>query len=288
MSPFILLFIKLQAVVKPHSKLIMHQAKMCSRGETLMEATPQLCLQYYVTLLNLDFGWRQIFSMLTSALKICFEHGQKFLEINNIIGTSKLVKYFPIILFNSIFRVSTMALIFIFFQESSIFIVLCYCFLLFCMFYILLGCYDLRKEKSDRYEMLECIMAFWLSITNLAPSRVARFILLVSTYYNLLVNSTILLTILTICNLDPDTAINPNNSVHWGEQTYGTAWGRLLLVENIFYLNLIVGLRSEMFIDIFSLKYIFPSKIFCPLKIFFPSKIFFFHLKYFLPLNYMF
>ena len=113
-SPVIGLFIKLQAVMKRDNELIQNQKKICSRGECSLEATPQLCLQMYITLFTLSADWKQIFSMITSGLKISFEHTTNFLEIKQLAGGKNLVKYIPVIFFNSFFRVSSIAIIFIF------------------------------------------------------------------------------------------------------------------------------------------------------------------------------
>ena len=100
-SPVIGLFIKLQAVMKRDNELIQNQKKICSRGECSLEATPQLCLQMYITLFTLSADWKQIFSMITSGLKISFEHTTNFLEIKQLAGGKNLVKYIPVIFFNS-------------------------------------------------------------------------------------------------------------------------------------------------------------------------------------------
>ena len=95
-SPVIGLFIKLQAVMKRENELIQNQKKICSRGECSLEATPQLCLQMYITMFTLSADWKQIFSMITSGLKISFEHTTTFLEIKHIVGGKNLLKYLRI------------------------------------------------------------------------------------------------------------------------------------------------------------------------------------------------
>ena len=245
-SPVIGLFIKLQAVMKRDNELIQNQKKICSRGECSLEATPQLCLQMYITLYTLSADWKQIFSMITSGLKISFEHTTNFLDIKQLVGGKNLLKYLPVIFFNSFFRVSSLALIFIFFHLSSIFIILAYCFILFILFFVLLGFFDLRKEKTDRYEMIESMMSGWLSITNLDNTKCAKLILFISTYFNLIINSIILLSVMTKCNANPDTSFNPNDNIHWGDFTYGLTWGEQMLVRNIFYLNLFTLLSISL------------------------------------------
>ena len=64
-SPVIGLFIKLQAVMKRDNELIQN-------------------LQMYITLFTLSADWKQIFSMITSGLKISFEHTTNFLEIEGM------------------------------------------------------------------------------------------------------------------------------------------------------------------------------------------------------------
>ena len=49
-SPAIFILIKLLAAVKTNNKLIVHQNRWCLTGESVLEATPQLCLQLYIAL----------------------------------------------------------------------------------------------------------------------------------------------------------------------------------------------------------------------------------------------
>ena len=94
--------------------------------------------------------------------------------------------------------------------------------------------------------MIESMMSGWLSITNLDNTKCAKLILFISTYFNLIINSIILLSVMIKCNADPETNFNPNNNIHWGDFTYGLTWGEQLLVKNIFYLNLFTLLSISL------------------------------------------
>merc|ERR1711923_664052 len=72
-SPILFLFIKLQAILRPSSKLVQYQNQMCSRGEAMFECTPQLCLQLYILLSTLKPSWATTLSMATSELTLLLD-----------------------------------------------------------------------------------------------------------------------------------------------------------------------------------------------------------------------
>ena len=63
-SPAIFILIKLLAAFKNKNKLIVHQNRWCLTGESVLEATPQLCLQLYIVL-RTDFQKISIFKERT-------------------------------------------------------------------------------------------------------------------------------------------------------------------------------------------------------------------------------
>ena len=79
-SPILLLFIKFQAILRPSSKLVQYQDQICSRGEAMLESTPQLCLQLYILLSTLKPSWAATFSMATSAIALSLPSIEKFLD----------------------------------------------------------------------------------------------------------------------------------------------------------------------------------------------------------------
>merc|ERR1719471_2127875 len=83
LSPLILLMIKIQSVLRPNHEFIKKQAKQASLGESILESTPQYCLQLYIVLKTWEASWSQILSITTSALSLSLANLDKFL-INNI------------------------------------------------------------------------------------------------------------------------------------------------------------------------------------------------------------
>ena len=75
---FIPLF-RIQSVLRPDNLFIRNQAKRFTVAESILESTPQLCLQLYVILLTMDPRPSQIFSMTTSALSLSLANIDKFL-----------------------------------------------------------------------------------------------------------------------------------------------------------------------------------------------------------------
>ena len=47
LSPLIMLMIKIQSVLRPNHEFIKKQAKQASLGESILESTPQYCLQLF-------------------------------------------------------------------------------------------------------------------------------------------------------------------------------------------------------------------------------------------------
>ena len=71
--------VRIQSVLRPDNMFIRVQAKRFTLAESILESTPQLCLQVYVILLTMDPRGSQIFSMATSALSLSLANIDKFL-----------------------------------------------------------------------------------------------------------------------------------------------------------------------------------------------------------------
>ena len=109
LAPFLLLFLKIQALLRPENEFIKQQEKLSSGGEAILEATPQFCLQLYVIMSTWSVSWSQIFSVITSSLTLSLANLDKFLinERNSELGPNmETLKYFPNMCLQSLFRVT--------------------------------------------------------------------------------------------------------------------------------------------------------------------------------------
>ena len=109
LAPFLLLFLKIQTLLRPDNEFIKQQEKLSSGGEAILEATPQFCLQLYIILTSWNASWTQIFSIVTSSLTFSLANLDKFLinERNSELGPNiETLKYFPNMCLQSLFKVN--------------------------------------------------------------------------------------------------------------------------------------------------------------------------------------
>ena len=236
MSPALFLFIKLQTILRPSSKLVKYQNMVCSRGECMYESTPQLCFQLYILLSSLQPSWTASLSMITSALSLSVPNIEKFLHSRGKVDIWNILKYLPIFFFNSIFKVASLSIIFVFFKILSLAF-----FPLHVILNIMFGArmkrnHFLLNETSNDLNQQGCeVLLSCFTITNLQHTRVAGLYRLQNTFLCLLTKSLILITIAAICNIAPDTVTVPSI-------TGDIVWAELPIVQDIFLLNLMVGL----------------------------------------------
>ena len=203
----------------------------------MLESTPQLCLQLYILLSTLKPSWTATFSMATSAIALSLPSIEKFLDSrHNNDEVKKMLVYYPIFLLNSIFKVAALSLIFVFFQIMSLLIFLPIALLNMVIGGQIRGRHFLLNEKSYdlSQQAMEMIMSFF-TLTNLQSTRVAGLYRLRNIYMCFVSKSIILVTIVAICTIDPTGVSIPG-------LTGDTIWANLPIVENIFYLDLAVGL----------------------------------------------
>ena len=75
MSPALLIIYEFLSVLKPENKFIDAQSKLATRGESALETSPQLILQFYNILLSWhDLTFGQQFSIISSFLSLRFVH----------------------------------------------------------------------------------------------------------------------------------------------------------------------------------------------------------------------
>ena len=230
-SPVLFLFIKLMLIIRPENEFIIKQTKMISRGEVILESTPQMCLQLYIIFTTLSASWTQWFSICTSTASIIFSLLDKFMSFNQESEKMKDkikegVKLSLIFLTNALFRILSVVVMFLFFRGVSVFIIAGSVLILFISFFIML-CFNIDGGGGQDQEYF---FLTWLTITNLHNTPAARFYRTLGFYYNLTLNLILLITVLILNSVTDDV---------W---TPGAGyWRDLAIVQESFYLHLTVG-----------------------------------------------
>ena len=118
LSPLIMMLIITLAILRPNSKFIQNQKKVCKFGEATLEATPQLCLQLYIIMKSLTFSWIPIFSIATSALSLPISNVEKYLGTRDLDLklNSEFFKSYIVLFFNSLSRILVNSICFVFFE----------------------------------------------------------------------------------------------------------------------------------------------------------------------------
>ena len=204
---------------------------MISRGEVILESTPQMCLQLYIILTILSASWSQWFSICTSTASIIFSLLDKFMSFNQESEKMKDkikegVKLSLIFLTNALFRILSVVVMFLFFRGVSVFIIAGSVLILVISWFIMM-CFniDVGGGQVQEYWFLT-----WLTITNLHNTPADRFLRTLGFYYNLTLNLILLITVLILNSVTDDV---------W---TPGAGyWRDLAIVQESFYLHLTVG-----------------------------------------------
>jgi len=79
-SPILMVIIHTLAIFRPESKFIQAQKKEVKKGESILEATPQLILQMFVAMRTMHPSWKQQASIITSCLSICIADAESYLD----------------------------------------------------------------------------------------------------------------------------------------------------------------------------------------------------------------
>ena len=206
LSPILLVLIKFFAILKPKNDLIQSQSRYCSIGESIFEASPQLCLQLYVVFNSLSPSWKQMFSIITSSLTLGLPNMEKFLNYPDF-QFKNVVKYFLIFFLDSFFKVASISLITTFFHTYTFLIVFIVIILKMALILILLLIYKLYNEEDLQHQWIECGLLSWLTITNLDNTRAAVILRMVSSYFIFIIYSSLLLTITIMCAINPNIII---------------------------------------------------------------------------------
>jgi len=114
LSPFILIFMKIQDVLKPKSQLVEAQRMHTSKGVSFIKASPKLCLQVYIIIsrINEPISWLVFLTKIISALALSLPDIEQFL-LHRAMEKSILnyAKYGTVFISNNLFRSFSLAFI---------------------------------------------------------------------------------------------------------------------------------------------------------------------------------
>ena len=210
LSPLISLGIYFRAIFR-HNQVFANDYTECKYIESFSETSTQLCLQLYI--LMKTFHYKPSNTLWLNVILGIFSVGipptAKFLHHSRLpYRFFNYIKYYPIFFFNTVFRIFSWSIIFMFFYivrgvlimiASGGFLVLLNCLTMKIFFP------DLRKEKSDRidyrFQVGEMAVQNFLSIPNLRETKAARFCRKFSFYASLIFNIISLLVLLLLNHL---------------------------------------------------------------------------------------
>ena len=177
-SPFIVWFIKFQAIIRPNNPFIQFQNHLCSYAERLLESTPQMILQLLIMLSSYQTSTKQWISIAFSAISLSIQNVDVYFENYSLTLLQKILNS-TTLMSSAIFRVmsfgSYIALFSIFeavagvagyWAVSGFISLLLYLFVLF-------------EEADAVTQLLELTFLGFITMTNLADttaSKLARFI----------------------------------------------------------------------------------------------------------------
>ena len=90
-------------------------------------------------------------------------------------GPKNILKYFPIMFLNSIFKVMTLSLVVVLSKIGAIVIIAIYCLLLFVFLKIIERYHSVGEEEDWQQQRFECNGLSFLTVTNLESTRATRF-----------------------------------------------------------------------------------------------------------------
>ena len=229
-------------------------------GEAILEATPQYCLQLYIILHTLDPTWTQWFALITSLISLSIPtiqkyHSQQKTELNfkeesPTVLVKKVSETFLlpslVIFLNTLGKILCVTIIAVFFQ-FNIFAFGLYIGPLFVLLTLSGPLYSLNKEEDFNQQLLEAIFLGFISQSNLNRSRSAKVVRLVLFYFTLTYYSILMMTIMVICNVNPNF-ISIDNFIAiamlrlWQDfGIRGIIWKDLILVQHLPLLNTVCG-----------------------------------------------
>ena len=205
LTPFLIILLKVLKLLRPSSPFVGSQVKIASTGESLFESTPQVMLQVYIILDNLyPPSLTQVLSIFSSAMTLSYLNIETYLLSYDKYSFPNILKCFPLFLLASSFRVITIALAGVMVNGAGAFLIgVAYVVLLYIISRILNKIYNLKSEENWQSQRSEfCILSF-LTMTNLANSKMASIFRFISFYFITSTNLLIITIWQLICNIDP-------------------------------------------------------------------------------------
>ena len=245
-SPIIYVVFRIIILVRPNNYLINHQVMFSNFP---LQDALSASYTFYIAFLHLqDIATINAVEQITSkalfmfdlpfALTVCTRMIEKYIRYRtgstDMPNMLNLFKYYPMFFFNSIFRVSSMAIIIYYFHYFSFFIFLAYIWI----FWRFSRYTRLLNNLEDEYQMdlskqyTEALLLNSFTLTNLHTTRCARLFRKHSFYYNLIAVSVILGSMLYMGNNGPHRFQIPFSE----NEPSG-----LFIVNKVSYLNTIIA-----------------------------------------------
>ena len=255
-SPFLIVLLKFRSIL-PHNIYVLKLKCSLSLGESLLEATPQLILQFYIVLTRFGRGTSssQWVAIAASLLSLSIPAIETFLDNKKMHGFKYIGTYFPVFFLNMFFRVLSVSITSRFLGTSCLIVI----FFLFVVFGIFKYYPNWSPNNVQRIaEFFESSILSPITISNLRNTREARSARKWSTYWITGLHITTLLIIMIFCNLGVDVEIDIDI---W--------WSDLPLVEHYLdYLNILIILTittglGSLLLDFCVYKHCLHSPVFC-------------------------
>ena len=236
LTPIIFLLLKFRAIF-PHNWFIKSQKIIMSLGEAAWEASPQLTLQIFIVLMNIDqpVSKLQLTVIFSSSLTLVIPAIEAYLQRNG--DPAKLMdifSFFPLFFIMNIFKILSICILLVFFTFPwTILLLLLSGTVYFFVSLIVYFCIDGTGDDVYAANGAEAAFQGWIRLTNLDvlpdkeedkpdPNPVHRR---ASSIFYLFLYCLPLLVILVCCNTNPDVYIFDLS--HWNY----TNWRNLSLVK---------------------------------------------------------
>ena len=140
-----------------------------------------------------------------------------------------ILKNFAIFQLHSLFKILSVSILGVFFKFAAVAIISVYVLMLGVCLAITKCHYKLKGKTWDR-QLWECLTLSWMTVTNLGRGKAAAVCRLVSSIFWTMAHTISIITILTICNIDPGI-------VDAEDRKLGVNWSELALVQDLSTLN---------------------------------------------------
>ena len=204
LSPAIFIFIKLLAIFEAENTFVQSQSTYMSRGEAILEAAPQLCLQVSAAMLTMDPSFNQIFSIITSVATLSLPNIENYVTARGKeFGFDSIIKNIAVFLPASLFKVLSFSIICVFFRAYTFGFIIGFV----ALYWLLLLYFRVCRQNMMRDFMQSENVYVGLHFLTLASLGASKMDAVLRTGFTLLftiIYTMILSTILVVCYVDPD------------------------------------------------------------------------------------